>query len=50
VSNAPPKNVHALMAPSQDMSIQSMSSMEVDLPINANTSLIQIIILEPDSQ
>jgi len=50
VFNALPQNVHALMAPNQDMSMQSMSSMEVDLPISADTPLIWIIILEPNAQ
>jgi hypothetical protein len=30
--------------------MQSMSSMEVDPPLNTNTPLARIIILEPDTQ
>jgi hypothetical protein len=44
--NAPPQAIHAPMAPSQDTSMQSM---EVDPPINVNTPLTQIIIMEPDA-
>jgi hypothetical protein len=50
VSDAPPQNVHALMAPSQHTSMQSMNSMEVDLPISANMPVIRIIIPEPEAQ
>ncbi len=44
MSDAPPQNVHALMALSENTSMQSMNSMEMDLPITANTPVIRIII------
>jgi hypothetical protein len=50
VSNAPPQAIHAQMAPNQNTSMQSMGSMEVDPPINANTPLAQIIISKSNAQ
>jgi hypothetical protein len=47
--DARPQVVHAPMTPSKNTSMQLMSSMEVDPPINTNTPLVQIIILEPDT-
>ncbi len=38
------------MTPSQDMSMQSMSSMKVHPPISTYTPLVQIIISKPDTQ
>jgi len=49
VPNASPQAIHAPMAPSQDMSMQSMSSMAMDPAISPNTSLAQIIIMESDA-
>jgi hypothetical protein len=50
VSNAPPLNYNVLMAPSQNTSMQSMGSMEMDPLISMNTPLAQIIIPESDTQ
>jgi hypothetical protein len=50
MSNAPPQAVHAPMAPSENTSLQSMNSMEMDPLISTNTTLIQIIILELNAQ
>jgi hypothetical protein len=48
--DASPQVVHAPMTPSQNTSMLSMSFMEVDPPINTNTPLARIIILELDTQ
>jgi len=40
MSNAPPQAVHAPMAPSENTSLQSMNSMEMDPLISTNTPLI----------
>jgi hypothetical protein len=45
----PPNAIHASTTPSENMSMQSMNSMEVDPLINVNTPLTQIIILEPNT-
>jgi hypothetical protein len=49
VSDVPPQAIHAPTAPNQNTSMQSMGSMEVDPPINANTPLAQIIISESNA-
>jgi hypothetical protein len=49
VFDAPPQVVHAPTAPNQNMSMQSMNSMEMNPLINANTPLVQIIISELDA-
>jgi hypothetical protein len=51
MSNATPLEVaHVPTAPNQHMSVQSMSSMEIDPPISMNTPLVQIIISKSDAQ
>jgi hypothetical protein len=48
--NTPPsQTVHVPTAPSQNTSMLSMGSMEMDPPININTPLAQIIISNPDA-
>jgi hypothetical protein len=50
VFNAPPQAIHVPTAANQNNSMQSMGSMEVDPPINMNTQLARIVILESNAQ